>query len=104
MKRKIVTMSSMTSFVALGLILLSYGVPFFQKQLWMMGIFSLSGALTNWLAVHMLFERVPGLYGSGVIVLHFEGFKGGIRNLLVKQFFSQENIQRLLAEEGALWT
>ncbi|MGY8696849.1 MAG: DUF445 domain-containing protein, partial [Verrucomicrobiia bacterium] len=30
------------------------------------GLFSLSGALTNWLAVHMLFEKVPGLYGSGV--------------------------------------
>ena len=27
------------------------------------GLFSLSGALTNWLAIHMLFERVPLLYG-----------------------------------------
>ena len=28
------------------------------------GLFALSGAVTNWLAVHMLFEKVPGLYGS----------------------------------------
>ena len=35
------------------------------------GLFALSGAITNWLAIYMLFERVPGLYGSGVIPLHF---------------------------------
>jgi len=39
------------------------------------GLFALSGAVTNWLAVHMLFEKVPGLYGSGVIPTHFEEFK-----------------------------
>ncbi|MBT8147852.1 MAG: DUF445 domain-containing protein, partial [Gammaproteobacteria bacterium] len=29
------------------------------------GLFALSGGLTNWLAIYMLFERVPGFYGSG---------------------------------------
>ena len=44
------------------------------------GLFSLSGAVTNWLAIYMLFERVPGLYGSGVIPLHFEAFKTSIHD------------------------
>jgi len=35
------------------------------------GLFALSGAITNWLAIHMLFEKVPGLYGSGVIPARF---------------------------------
>ena len=42
------------------------------------GLFAVSGALTNWLAVYMLFERVPGFYGSGVVPLHFAEFKAGM--------------------------
>ncbi|WP_299084737.1 DUF445 family protein [uncultured Paraglaciecola sp.] len=62
------------------------------------GLFAVSGALTNWLAVHMLFEKVPGLYGSGVIPQRFEDFKKGIRTLVMEQFFSETNIQRFLTE------
>ena len=62
------------------------------------GLFAISGALTNWIAVHMLFEKVPGLYGSGVIPERFEDFKSGIRTLVMEQFFSKENIQRFLAD------
>ncbi len=63
--------------------------------------FALSGALTNWLAIHMLFEKVPGLYGSGVIPLHFEEFKLGIRRLMMTQFFTEENIHRFLRQESS---
>ncbi len=58
------------------------------------GLFSLSGALTNWLAVHMLFEKVPGLYGSGVIVDRFEDFKSGIYTLVMENFFTEENFKQ----------
>ncbi|MDT8427516.1 MAG: hypothetical protein RQ757_01985 [Pseudomonadales bacterium] len=68
------------------------------------GLFALSGALTNWLAVHMLFERVPGFYGSGVIPLHFEEFKSGIRELIMQQFFSRENINDFLAHADEIST
>ncbi|MFT5658808.1 MAG: uncharacterized membrane protein YheB (UPF0754 family) [Gammaproteobacteria bacterium] len=64
--------------------------------LFSVGIFALSGAVTNWLAIHMLFEKVPGLYGSGVVPAHFEDFKRGIRNLMMDQFFNDENIDRFL--------
>ncbi|WP_416305424.1 DUF445 family protein [Neptunicella sp. SCSIO 80796] len=63
------------------------------------GLFALSGAITNSLVIYMLFEKVPGLYGSGVIPDRFEEFKLGIRNLMMEQFFTRQNIQRLLAEE-----
>lgn len=67
--------------------------PFFQPVL-MVGLFALSGALTNWIAVHMLFERVPFLYGSGVVINRFEDFKLGIHGLIMNQFFSRENLER----------
>lgn len=60
------------------------------------GLFSLSGAITNWLAIHMLFEKVPGLYGSGVIPARFEDFKIAIRSLIMEQFFTEDNIDRFL--------
>lgn len=60
------------------------------------GLFALSGALTNWLAVHMLFEKVPGLYGSGVIPARFDEFKAGIHRLMMNEFFSDENIDRFV--------
>ncbi|MDA7746415.1 DUF445 domain-containing protein, partial [Psychromonas sp.] len=63
----------------------------------MVGLFALSGALTNWLAVFMLFEKVPFLYGSGVVPAHFEEFKTGIRNLMMQQFFTADNVDRFLS-------
>lgn len=66
------------------------------------GLFALSGGLTNWLAVHMLFERVPGFYGSGVIPLHFDEFRSGIRNLIMQQFFSEEHLERFMRGSAAV--
>ena len=62
------------------------------------GLFALSGAVTNWLAIYMLFERVPGLYGSGVIPLHFEAFKTNIHELIMHQFFNRENVEQFFAD------
>ncbi len=64
------------------------------------GLFALSGGITNWLAVHMLFERVPGLYGSGVIQLRFEDFKLGIRNLVMDQFFNHSDLESFFHGSG----
>ncbi len=63
------------------------------------GLFALSGALTNHLAIHMLFERVPFLYGSGVIVLRFESFKSSIKQLMMAQFFTREQLDGFFAKE-----
>lgn len=59
----------------------------FSHMLSNIGFFALSGALTNWLAIHMLFEKVPFLYGSGVIQSQFTQFKVGIKKLMMDEFF-----------------
>jgi len=63
------------------------------------GLFALSGAITNWLAVHMLFEKVPFLYGSGVVENRFEEFKASIHSLIMEQFFTKENLDRFFQTE-----
>lgn len=70
----------------------------YGKHVKTMGFFGFSGAITNWLAVHMLFEKVPGLYGSGIIPLKFEAFKSAIRDMIMTQFFTLENIQKFTQE------
>lgn len=64
----------------------------YQAVLMSVGLFALSGAITNWLAIHMLFNRVPGLYGSGVIVLRFEEFKQSLLTLVHDHLFTRERV------------
>ena len=84
-----------TNLIAVALILFGFWISEpWSKTLLNIGLFSLSGALTNWIAVYMLFERVPGIYGSGVIPLHFEDFKIGIHQLIMRQFFDMNNLEK----------
>ena len=88
--------SLITNLAALGLAIGGFFSPWFPEQLRSAGLFALSGALTNWLAVHMLFEKVPLFYGSGVILIHFEDLKRKIRELIIAQFFRSEDMSRFL--------
>jgi uncharacterized membrane-anchored protein YjiN (DUF445 family) len=93
-----VNKSIVTNVIALICIVVGYFLN--QHLIFTIGLFALSGAITNWLAVHMLFEKVPGLYGSGVIPARFEDFKLGIRHLMMEQFFTKENIDRFLSDSS----
>ena len=70
-----------------------------NNLIYMVGLFAFSGAITNSLAIHMLFEKVPFLYGSGVIESKFSQFKISIHNLLMNQFFTREHLTRFFQEE-----
>jgi len=91
--------SFITNFLALALIGLSYLVLEFHTALLFTGLFALSGAVTNQLAIHMLFEKVPFLYGSGVIPLRFEAFKESIKNLMMNEFFTREQLEDFFKNE-----
>jgi len=94
--------STFTNLTALAVLMIGWFSPWYQDQILSIGIFALSGALTNWLAVYMLFEKIPFLYGSGIIPAHFQEFKVAIRRLILDQFFKEENIKRLLDQEMPL--
>lgn len=92
--------SFITNFIAVIFIVLSYFINSeYSSFLLFTGLFALSGALTNQLAIHMLFERVPLLYGSGVIPARFEAFKESIKNLMMSQFFTQEQLNNFFKNE-----
>ncbi|EGU46179.1 hypothetical protein VII00023_16666 [Vibrio ichthyoenteri ATCC 700023] len=89
--------SLLTNIIALAL--LAGGHIFANQLAFYAGLFAFSGAITNWLAIHMLFEKVPGLYGSGVIPARFEEFKLAIKQLMMEQFFTAKNIDKFLSQE-----
>ncbi len=92
--------SFLTNLLALLLAAVGFVLPDpFHTYLLYAGLFALSGALTNAIAVHMLFEKVPFLYGSGVIGENFESFKKSIKELMMREFFTPENMQRFLEQE-----
>ena len=88
-----------TNIIALALIGLSFIFLDLHNSLLFTGLFALSGALTNQLAIHMLFEKVPFLYGSGVIPLRFEAFKASIKNLMMSEFFTVEQLNNFFQKE-----
>jgi uncharacterized membrane protein YheB (UPF0754 family) len=63
------------------------------------GFYALSGALTNWIAIYMLFEKIPFLYGSGIIPNKFESFKISIKSMIMEQFFSAKNLNNFFASD-----
>ncbi len=89
----------MTNFISLVIIAVGYCVPVHQELIKSIGYFALSGAITNWLAIYMLFEKVPFLYGSGVIPNRFEEFKYSIKQLMMNQFFTVHNIEQFIETE-----
>lgn len=93
----IINKSFVTNAVSVAIILVGY--IFFGQLVKSIGYFALSGAITNWLAIYMLFEKVPFLYGSGVIPNQFEEFKSSIKQLMMQQFFTAAHIGQFIENE-----
>jgi uncharacterized membrane protein YheB (UPF0754 family) len=91
----------LTNFIAFLMVILSFFLPDTTLAHIFLygGLFALSGAITNQLAIHMLFEKVPFLYGSGVIESKFESFKTSIKELIMNQFFTKEQLNNFFAQE-----
>ena len=97
--KNILNKSFLTNLTAILIIVAGYLFPTEPNLIKPIGFFALSGAITNWLAIHMLFEKVPLLYGSGVIPNRFEEFKFSIKELMMRQFFTQENVEQFIEAE-----
>lgn len=92
--------STLTDMVAVACIGIGISLPQpYATPVLFMGLFAFSGAITNQLAIHMLFNKVPLLYGSGVIEKNFESFKNSIKAMIMKQFFSQEQLTAFFQNE-----
>ena len=92
-------MSALSNLIAAFVFGAGFISPVFSSELKSIGLFALSGGLTNWIAVHMLFEKVPGFYGSGVIVVKFKAFKSAIHELIMTEFFDSNYLASFFEDE-----
>lgn len=88
--------SLITNLVSIFIILIGFLYRDDFSFLFLVGVFALSGSVTNWLAIHMLFEKIPFLYGSGVVLERFEDIKLGIKNLILQELFSIDQIEKFI--------
>lgn len=60
------------------------------------GLFGFAGGITNWLAVKMLFDKVPGLMGSGIIPRQFKEIREAIKESVMEMFFDRVFLEQYL--------
>ena len=95
-----ISKSSIVNALSVLLIVISFYLPEdISKYFYYSGLFALSGAVTNSLAIYMIFNKIPLLYGSGVIELNFEKFKSSIKDMIMQQFFTKNRLEQFFAQE-----
>ena len=95
-----ISKSTFVNIVSILLVVGSFYVPeSYSKHLYYTGLFALSGAVTNQIAIYMIFNKVPFLYGSGIIELNFEKFKASIKSMIMEQFFTKNRINQFFEQE-----
>ncbi len=72
-----------------------------SKWVLAVGLFGFAGGMTNWLAVKMLFDRVPLLYGSGVIPARFRAIRAAVKDAIMRYFFDEAHLEQFFAERMA---
>jgi uncharacterized membrane protein YheB (UPF0754 family) len=88
--------SVFTNISVIFILFVSYFFDFkYNQDIFYIAIFAFSGSITNTIAIHMLFEKVPFIYGSGVVEDRFEFFKIGINNIIMNNFFTSDKTSNL---------
>ena len=75
-----------------------YGLvsPIYSTEIFMAGLFALSGGLTNWIAIHMLFEKFLFYMVLVLYLTDLKILKNGIKNLIMNEFFSSIILEKFL--------
>jgi hypothetical protein len=64
------------------------------------GVFGFAGGITNWVAVEMLFRKIPGVAGSGVILRQFVPIRESIKAMMMEMFFEVEFMRVYIARRA----
>jgi hypothetical protein len=58
------------------------------------GLFGFIGGVTNWVAIEMLFVRIPYLIGTGVVAKQYKELREGIRRIVVNTLFDPTAVSK----------
>lgn len=87
--------------MVLGIVLqIIYGETIVVRYVLGFGLFGFAGGLTNWLAVKMLFDRIPCLAGSGVIPRQFKEIREAVKDAVLEMFFDSAYLKEYLGNRS----
>jgi len=75
------------------------GSAAFGRYTMSFGLFGLAGGVTNWVAVYMLFEKVPYLYGSGVIPVRYVEIRATVKDVIMNTFFDPVFLEGFIGDK-----
>lgn len=90
-----------SNFVSAGLLGFCLLQPEVHPGFYSASLFAFSGGITNWLAVKMLFDRIPGLVGSGVIPARFREIRAKVKGLILEHFFDRQHLETFFREHAS---
>lgn len=87
--------------MVIGILLHSkYSDSTFVKYFLAFGLFGFAGGITNWLAVKMLFDKIPFIVGSGVIPRQFKVIRETVKDTIMKTFFDGDYLESYINERS----
>lgn len=63
------------------------------------GLFGFAGGFTNWVALQMLFYRIPLVYGSGVIPSRHKKIRETVKNVVLSAFFDEGFLDKYVGQK-----
>lgn len=60
------------------------------RYLLSIGLFAFAGGITNWIAIKMLFHKIPFVYGSGVLRRRYKVIRQAMKQMILATFFQPE--------------
>ncbi|KAL5272267.1 hypothetical protein ACHWQZ_G000475 [Mnemiopsis leidyi] len=69
------------------------------KFLMSIGLFAFSGGFTNWIAIQMLFYKIPLVYGSGVLRRRYKAIRRAMKDMILGTFFQPEFLNKYIPQK-----
>ncbi|XP_063692530.1 uncharacterized protein LOC134824551 isoform X2 [Bolinopsis microptera] len=69
------------------------------KYLLSIGLFAFSGGFTNWIAIQMLFYKIPLIYGSGVLRRRYKAIRCAMKDMILGTFFQPEFLNKYIPQK-----
>jgi len=63
------------------------------------GLFAFAGGITNFIAIQMLFYKIPGIYGSGVIEKRYKSIRRSMKDMILSTFFQPDFLNKYIPQK-----
>jgi len=63
------------------------------------GLFGFAGGMTNWLAIRMMFDKIPFLIGSGILLNNFVEIRDNVKKTTMETYFDAGHLSHYVTQK-----